>query len=138
MQGHKADSVVEEAVMTSNSLIAWVAGAACAVLAGCASAPPPNDHLAVGHKAVEHASGTPEVVQLAPVEIERARVKMAAADRAMANREYDTARRLADEAEADARAAEARALSLKNERALAEVNEALRVMREELARRPAG
>ena len=123
--------------MSANSLFTLLAGAVCLSVAACASVPPPNDHLAVGRKAVERASGTPEVVALAPVEIERARAKIAAAERAMAQRDYDAARRLADEAEADARAAEARALSVKNERALAEVNEALRALRDELARRPA-
>ena len=124
--------------MSVNPRSALLASAVCLGLAGCASTPPSNDHVAVGRKAVERAGGTPEVVQLAPVEIERARAKLAAAERALAAREYDNARRLADEAEADARAAEARALSVKNERALAEVLAALRAMREELARRPAG
>ena len=56
----------------------------------------------------------------------------------MATRDYDDARRLADEAEADARLAEARAGARKNDRAVREVNEALRGLRDELARRPAG
>jgi hypothetical protein len=63
-------------------------------------------------------------------------MKLAEAERAMANRDYDTARRAADEAEADARLAEARAGARKNDRAIVEVREALRGLREELARRP--
>jgi uncharacterized protein DUF4398 len=131
-------AAVEERQMQINPMVALMAAATCVAIAGCASAPPPNEQMAVGRKAVERASGTPEVVAMAPVEIERARAKVAAAERAMARREYEEARRLADEAEADARAAEARALAIKNERALSEVNEALRSLREELARRPAG
>src|SRR6185436_361842 len=101
-------------------LICGVAFLACA----CASAPPPTEQVAVGRKAVERAAGTPEVVQWAPTEIERARMKLAAADAAMARRDYGDARRLADEAEADARLAEARAGARKNDRALTEVREA--------------
>lgn len=124
--------------MQTNPRVALVAAALGAAIAGCASVPAPTEQMAVGRKAVERASGTPEVVAIAPVEIDRARAKVAAAERAMARHEYVEARRLADEAEADARAAEARAAAVKNERALAEVTQALRVLREELARRPAG
>ena len=124
--------------MRTDSRVALMAAVLAAALAGCASAPEPKEQMAVGRKAVERASGTPEVVAMAPVEIDRARTKVAAAERAMARHEYVEARRLADEAEADARAAEARAAAVKNERALAQVTQALRVLREELARRPAG
>lgn len=124
--------------MEAKTRRAWMLAALAAAIAGCASVPPPREQMAVGRKAVERASGTPEVVALAPVEIDRARAKIAAAERAMERHEYVEARRLADEAEADARAAEARAAVIKNERALAEVNQALRALREELARRPAG
>ncbi len=108
--------------MQTNAWVALMAAAASAAIAGCASVPPPSEQMAVGRKAVERASGTPEVVATAPVEIDRARGKIAAAERA----------------EADARAAEARTAAIRNERALAEVNEALRALREELARKPAG
>jgi hypothetical protein len=104
-------------------------------LAGCASVPPPTNQIAVAREAVARAEGTPEVVALAPVEVERARTKVAAAVSAMSARDHENARRLADEAEADARAAEARSLSVKNERALAEVRRALAGLREELARK---
>lgn len=120
------------------SVLACTAAVAATLLAGCASAPPPNEQMAVGRRAVERAAGTPEVVQWAPSELDRARIKIADAERAMSNRDYDVARRMADEAEADARLAEARAGARKNDRAIAEVNEALRSLRDELARRPAG
>jgi hypothetical protein len=104
-------------------------------LAGCASVPPPTNQVAVAREAVARAEGTPEIVALAPVEVERARAKVAAAVSAMSARDYENARRLADEAEADARAAEARSLSVKNERALVEVRRALDGLRAELARK---
>jgi hypothetical protein len=124
--------------MQATPLSASIAGALCLAAAACTSVPPPIDHMAVGRKAVERAGGTPDVVQLAPAELDQARAKIASAERAMAKRDYDTARRLADEAEADARAAEAHAAEVKNERALAEVNDALRALRAELARAAAG
>ena len=105
-------------------------------LAACASAPVPTEQMAVGRKAVERASGTPEIVQWAPTELERARMKLSLAEGAMNKKDYAEARRYADEAEADAVLAEAHAQAMKNQRAVAEVREALRSMREELARRP--
>lgn len=122
--------------MQANPKVAWIAGAIGVAIAGCSSVPPPREQMAMAHKAVERAGGTPEVVALAPVELERARGKIDAAGRAMARGDHADARRLADEAEADARAAEARAASLKADRALADVNQSLRSLREELARRP--
>lgn len=104
-------------------------------IAGCATTPPPTNQLAVARDAVARADGTPEIVSLAPVEVERARTKVAAAIRAMSAREYEDARRLADEAEADARAAEARSQAVKNDRALVEVRRALDGLRAELARK---
>jgi hypothetical protein len=108
-----------------------------ALAAGCSSVPAPKEQMAVAHKAVERAGATPDVVALAPTEIDRARVKIAAAERAMARKDYRDARRLAEEAEADARAAEARAEAAKNERAVSEVNQAMKALRDELQRRPA-
>jgi uncharacterized protein (DUF1501 family) len=105
-------------------------------LAACASTPAPTEQMAVGRKAVERASGTPEIVQWAPSELERARLKLSLAESAMNKKDYAEARRYADEAEAEAVLAEAHAHAMKNQRAVAEVRDALRSMREELARRP--
>lgn len=115
---------------------ATAAAAVLLSLAACASAPVPTEQMAVGRKAVERASGTPEIVQYAPTELERARSKLALAEGSMNKKDYGDARRYADEAEAEAVLAEAHAQSVKNQRAVAEVREALRSMREELARRP--
>lgn len=123
--------------MKNPSTLARAAAAmALLTLAACASAPVPTEQMAVGRKAVERASGTPEIVQWAPTELERARMKLALAEKAMNSKDYAEARRYADEAEADAVLAEAHAQAMKNQRAVAEVREALRSMREELARRP--
>jgi hypothetical protein len=124
-------------MMSRTSLARAAAAIALISMAACASAPIPNEQMAVGRKAVERASGTPEIVQLAPSELERARAKLALAEQAMSRKDYDAARRYADEAEAEAVLAEAHAQRMKNQRAVAEVREALRSLRDELARRPA-
>jgi Domain of unknown function (DUF4398) len=124
-------------MMSRTSLARAAAAIALISMAACASAPIPTEQMAVGRKAVERASGTPEIVQLAPTELERARTKLALAEQAMTNKDYNAARRYADEAEAEAVLAEAHAQAMKNKRAVAEVREALRSLRDELARRPA-
>jgi len=105
-------------------------------LAACTTAPVSKEQMAVARKAVERAGGTPEVAQWAPIELDQARAKISQAEQAMNKMHYATARRLADEAEADARLAEAHAQAMKNQRAVAEVREALNSLREELARHP--
>ena len=105
-------------------------------LAACTIAPVSKEQMAVARKAVERAGGTPEVAQWAPIELDQARAKISQAEQAMHKMHYATARRLADEAEADARLAEAHAQAMRNQRAVAEVREALNSLREELARHP--
>ena len=73
------------------------AASALLILAACASAPVPTEQMAVGRKAVERASGTPDVVQWAPSELDRARSKIQQAEVALRDKRYDDARRLADD-----------------------------------------
>jgi uncharacterized protein (DUF1501 family) len=103
------------------------------LLGGCASAPPPNEQLAVGKAAVERASG-PAAAE-APTELAAAREKLARANMAYANKDYALASQLAEQAEADATLAEAQARSVRSGRALTEVREGLRQLREEMNRK---
>lgn len=102
------------------------------MVSACASAPPPSDQLAVGRAAVERANG-PAAAE-APLELALARDKIARANTAYANKDYELARQLAEQAEADATLAEAKARSLRSDRALSEVREGLRQLRYEMAR----
>jgi hypothetical protein len=102
------------------------------LLSACASAPPPAEQLAVGRAAVERANG-PAAAE-APLELAAARDKIARANTAYANKDYELARQLAEQAEADATLAEARARSMRSDRALSEVREGLRQLRYEMAR----
>ena len=105
-----------------------------AVMAGCASVPPPTEQMAVARSAISNALGAGGE-EYAPVEMRTAQEKMDRASRAMAKEEYETARRLATEAEADARLAEKMAQSAKARKAESVTQEDVRVLREEMNRR---
>jgi hypothetical protein len=109
-------------------------GFAAAVIAGCASVPPPTEQMAVSKSAIANAvsAGGSEY---AAVEMRSAQDKMDAATRAMAKEDYEDARRLAEQAQADARLAEKKAESAKAQKAASIMQDDLRVLREELARK---
>lgn len=107
--------------------------AALLALAACSSTAPPREQMAVGNAAVERATG-PAAAD-APIELASARDKIAQANVAMANKDYTRARQLAEQAEADATLAEARARATRSDRALGEVRESIRLLRDELGRR---
>ena len=113
-------------------MLPWAA-ASLVLLSACASTPPPVEQLAVGKAAVERATG-PAAAE-APVEMAAARDKIARANLAYANKDYVLARQLAEEAEADATLAEAQARTVRSSRALSEVREGVRQLREEMARK---
>ena len=105
-------------------------------VSGCATVPaPPVEQMAVSRSAVEQVSSSPNVADAAPVEMQLARQKLERAQRAMNNKDYALARRMAEEAEVDARVAEARASSARGERAWKEVQESIRALQDEINRR---
>lgn len=104
-----------------------------ALLAACAGTPPPTAQMAVAKAAVERADTA--AVADAPVEMAAARNKLALANAAFANKDFELARRLAEEAEADAALAESQARSARSARALAEVREGIRQLRDEMSRK---
>lgn len=105
-------------------------------VSGCSTVPaPPLEQMAVSRSAVERVSSSPNVADAAPVEMQLARQKLERAQRAMNDKDFALARRLAEEAEVDARVAEARASSARGERALKEVQDSVRALQEELNRR---
>jgi hypothetical protein len=103
-------------------------------MAGCASTPAPTEQVAVSTAAVAHAvsaGGT----ESAPTEMRTAREKLDRANVAMAAKDYDRARSLAEEAQVDAQLAETKAHSTKAQKAADELQEDSRVLREEINRR---
>ena len=101
-----------------SAMLAMLAVPVLAVsLSGCSSVPPPVEQIAVSRTAVERASSSPNAVDAAPVDLQQARQKLERAQRAMTERDYVLARRMAEQADVDARVAESRASSARGERA---------------------
>ena len=115
-----------------NAAIASVCSAI--FLAGCASTPPPSEQMAVSRSAIANAvsAGGNEY---AAVEMRSAQEKMERASRAIDKQDYETARRLAEEAQADARLAEKKAESAKAQKAANVLQDDTRVLREEINRK---
>src|SRR5690606_304515 len=98
-------------------------------LGACASSKnAPKAELGSAQSAVERASASPAVTASAAVEIQSARDKLARAQRAMDNKDYDEARRYAEQAEVDARLAESKAAATQSQRALRELQESIRAL----------
>ena len=108
---------------------------AALALASCASTPAPNAQVAVSTAAVANA-GAAGGAEAAPTEMRLARDKLARANAAMVAKDYDLARSLAEEAEVDAQLAGVKARSGRASKAAVEVQDASRVLREEMNRKP--
>ena len=108
-------------------------GAILVLLLAACSSNPPTAQMAVAKAAVERADTSAAVD--APVEMAAARQKLAAANAAFANKDFELARRLAEQAEADASLAEGQARSVRSAKALAEVREGIRQLRDEMSRK---
>ena len=106
-----------------------------AMLGGCASPPAPVEQLAVAEAAVQRAS-TASTTEMAAPELRVATDKLAAARSAMAAGDRDRARQLAEQAEVDAQVAEMHAQARRSLKAAQETQDAARVLREEMDRRP--
>lgn len=117
-----------------SALAVTLAVTAIAVLSACASTPPPTAQMAVARASVDRATG-PAAAE-APIEMAAARDKLNRANAALAAKDFPLAQRLAEEAEADATLAEARSRSVRSARALAEVRDGIRMLREEMTRQP--
>lgn len=109
------------------------AAAAIVLMAGCASTPAPTEQMAVSRAAISNAMSAGGN-QFAPVQIKSAMDKMDAAERAMAEKNYELALRLAEQAEVDARLAAEMARSAKARQAADAVQEDIRVLRQEIER----
>ena len=107
---------------------------AVVLMTGCSSLKTPaTAAVAVSRAAVANAASA-GAADLAPDEMRSAREKMNLANQALKDRDYKTARDLADQAQADAKLAQSKANSAKATSAADEINENIRVMREELDR----
>ena len=117
----------------SRTAFATIAALAVLALGGCASTGDmPREEMAVARAAVDRAAGPAGAD--APIEVSQAREKLERANAAVARKDYDVARRLAQQAEVDANLAEAKSHSARSDRALLEVREGIRQLRAEIAR----
>lgn len=103
------------------------------LLAACASTPPPTAQLAAGTAAYETARGA-GAQQYAPSEFSMAQQKIEQAQLAIKAGENERARRLAEQAEADARLASAMTASARSQAAIAEIQQGLQTLQDELRR----
>ena len=122
--------------MRSPTLIRTTAAArALGALAACSSTPAPTEQMAVTRTTVNRVAATPAVAATAPVDLQRAQEKLIQAEKAMSQEDYRSARRLAAEAEVDARVAETRADAARNASNLAQVQDSIRALQDEINRR---
>lgn len=110
-----------------------IAGVAV-ILAGCASTPAPVEQMAVSRAAVAAASNA-GANEFAPLPLKSAMDKMNGAEKAMMEKDYVLARKLAEQAQVDAQLATAAANSARAQKAAAEVSEGSRVLKKEIDRK---
>jgi hypothetical protein len=107
--------------------------AALMLMVGCASTSAPTEQMAVSRAAVSNAMGAGGT-EFAPVQFKSASDKLTAAERAMADKNYELALRLAEQAEVDAKLAAEMARSAKAQRAADALQDDIRVLRQEIDR----
>ncbi|TAK62055.1 MAG: DUF4398 domain-containing protein [Methylobacter sp.] len=100
---------------------------------GCSSIPAPIEQMAVSKDAVNTAisAGGNEFT---PVLLRSAMNKMGAAERAMADEEYELTRQLAEQAQVDAQLASTTARAAKAQKAARELEEGNRALQQEVER----
>ncbi len=104
-----------------------------ATAAGCASAPPATDTIAVARASIDRAEQA-GAAQAAPTELSQARGKLDAAEKASRDHDKKAALRLAQQAEADGKVAEAAAAARRSREAAAQLDASLKALRDEASR----
>jgi len=102
-----------------------------AFLGSCASTQPPIDQLARSQAAINQAEQV-GARDYAPLEIREAKKKLERARELVDKKQYKRAILLADQAEVDAELAEAKTLSGKAQKAVNELRESIKILREEI------
>lgn len=103
------------------------------LMAGCASNPAPTEQMAVSRAAISNAMGAGGS-EFAPLQLKSALDKMNAAEKAVADKNYELASRLAEQAEVDAKLATEMARSAKAQKAAEALQDDIRVLRQEIDR----
>ena len=113
--------------------MAVLPGGLLILASGCSSTPVPEAEIAGARAALmsaENQGATPH----APVEMDRARNKLQRAEQALKQKDYNEAKRLAEESQADAELAQALTGKAEAEQAVNEMEISIEVLREEISR----
>lgn len=113
-----------------------VAVATAMFMTACTSTPTipaPTEQMAVSRATVNAASSA-GASEFAPVQLKSAMDKMDTAERAMGAKNYDLARKMAEQAQVDAQLATAAARAAKEQKAADALQESDRVLQKELER----
>ena len=108
--------------------------AVISLLGACASPPAPTNQMAVSNAALAHAAAAGSA-EYAPREMGMAREKMGRANVALAAKDNDAALSLAQQAQLDAQLAESKTETAKARKSAEALDEASRVLREEMSRK---
>lgn len=106
-------------------------------LVSCASTKPPMQELAQTEAVINQADQV-GAEEYAPLEIREARKKLQQARELESEEKYEEARRMAIRAEVDAELAEAKALSEKAQKAVQQLRESIKLLKEEIERNQGG
>lgn len=103
------------------------------VASSCASTKPPTDKLTRTQIAINQAEQV-GARDYAPLEFREAKKKLEKAQELIEQKKYEQAARLSDEAEVDAQLAEAKTLSGKAQKAVRELREGIKALKQEIER----
>lgn len=103
------------------------------VASSCASTKPPTDKLTRTQVAINQAEQV-GARDYAPLEIREAKKKLEKAQELIEQKKYEQAARLSDEAEVDAQLAEAKTVSGKAQKAVRELRESIKALKQEIER----
>lgn len=104
------------------------------LLSACASVPLPSEQMAVAEASVQRAN-TRSTAEFAAAELQIATQKLVSARQAVANKDYERARQLAEQADLDAQVAELHAQTVISRKAAQESQDAARALVEEINRK---
>ncbi len=120
--------------LKSTNLLGGICLSAVVVISGCASIPAPTEQIAVSKMAVSNASSAGGN-EFAPVPLKSAMEKLDSAERAVADDNNFLATQLAEQSQVDAQLSTATARAAKAQKAVSELQEGNRVLRQEIERK---
>ncbi|WP_395602509.1 DUF4398 domain-containing protein [Pseudomonas sp. A1230] len=106
-----------------------------ATLSACTSVPVPEQQITLAKDAVNRAVSA-DAIQYAPLEMKAAQDKLFLMERALGEKNYASARLLAEQIEADANLAERKARATKWDKQLTDARSGIQVLKQEMLQDP--